>query len=117
MTDNRTTELLPCPICGRKATVSSWWSDAEECGIAGVGCSKESYVNGYECARIIVMRIDEKTALEDAIRIWNTRVEPNGGTCDNAELQAAYDAITAKCAELCRLCGFEMVDAAGEVIA
>lgn len=113
MSDNRTNELLPCPICGRKATVSSWWSDAEECGIAGVGCSRESYVNGYECARIIVMRIDEKTALEDAVRIWNTRVDPKDG---NAELQAAYDALTAKCAELCRLCGFEMVDAAGEAI-
>lgn len=79
------TTLLPCPICGRKATVSSWWSDAEECGIAGVGCSRESYVNGYECARIIVMRIDEKTALEDAVRIWNTRATHGTLTAEQVE--------------------------------
>ena len=87
---DKTTELLPCPICGRKATVSSWWSDAEECGIAGVGCSRESYANGYECARIIVMRIDEKTALEDAIRIWNTRAAH--GTLTAEQVREAIEA-------------------------
>lgn len=43
--------------------------------MAGVGCSRESYSNGYECARIYIMRVDERTAREDAIRIWNTRAE------------------------------------------
>lgn len=66
-------ELKRCPICGQQANVFSWWSEAEECGMASIGCSKESYINGYECARIHVMRADEKTALEDAVRIWNTR--------------------------------------------
>ena len=66
-------ELKPCPFCGSKATVHSWWSDIEECGVASIGCSRESYSSGYECARIHVMRVDEKTALEDAVRIWNTR--------------------------------------------
>ena len=32
------------------------------------------------------------------------------------DLQADYDAMVAKCAELCTLCGFSMVDAAGEVV-
>lgn len=66
-------DLKPCPFCGSKATVHSWWSDIEECGVASIGCSRKSYASGYECARIHVMRVDEKTALEDAVRIWNTR--------------------------------------------
>ena len=33
-----------------------------------------------------------------------------------AELQTDYDALVNKCAELCSLCGFSMVDASGEVI-
>ena len=73
MSDNNATELKPCPICGMRATIHSWWSDDEECGKASVGCSRESYTNGYECARIFIMRVNEKTAREDAIRIWNTR--------------------------------------------
>ena len=72
MSDSNAT-LLPCPICGRKATIDSWWSNDEECGKAWVGCSRESYTNGYECARICIMRCNEKVAKEDAIHIWNTR--------------------------------------------
>jgi hypothetical protein len=66
-------ELLPCPFCGRSAKVVSWWSVTEECGAAVAACTKESYVNGPECASILVMRADEKTAKEDAITIWNRR--------------------------------------------
>lgn len=73
--------LKPCPICGHKASINSWWSSDEECGVAGVGCSRASYTNGYECARIFIMRANEKTAREDAIRIWNTRAELGSGTC------------------------------------
>ena len=73
MTDSNATELLPCPFCGRRATIHSWWSSDEECGKANVGCSRESYSNGYECARIFIMRCDEKTARRDAMRIWNKR--------------------------------------------
>lgn len=106
------TTLLPCPICGRKATISSWWSSDEECGVASVGCSRESYSNGYECARIHIMRVDEKTAREDAIRIWNTRAELASWTCPFArptdltdgcaaferiaELEAAHGTLTAE---------------------
>lgn len=52
------TELLPCPFCGRPAKVESWWSDKEECGVAFARCTKESYVNGPECAQIWVMRVE-----------------------------------------------------------
>ncbi len=31
-------------------------------------------------------------------------------------LQADYDALVGKCAELCALCGFTMVDANGEAV-
>jgi len=66
-------ELKLCPFCGGEADVHSWWSDADECGRASVGCKRESYSNGYECARIYIRRCDAKTAERDAIRIWNTR--------------------------------------------
>ena len=35
---------------------------------------------------------------------------------ENAELRAAYDELTAIAAQLCRACGFQMVDASGEVV-
>ena len=35
---------------------------------------------------------------------------------ENAELQAAYDELTAIAVQLCRACGFTMCDASGEVI-
>ena len=66
-------KLLPCPFCGRAAKVYSWWIADDECGRAFVACDTESYTNGYECAVISVMRVDEKTARRDAIRLWNRR--------------------------------------------
>lgn len=68
-------ELKRCPFCGGEANIFSWWSENEECGKASVGCARESYTNGHECARIFIMRVNEKIAREDAIRIWNRRVE------------------------------------------
>lgn len=70
-----TDELKPCPFCGRRAEVYAWWSEQEECGCASVGCTRESYTNGYECARILIMRIDPKTAKRDAIAAWNRRAQ------------------------------------------
>ena len=72
--------LKPCPICGYTASIDSWWDSKEECGIASIGCGKQSYVNGYECVRMYVMRCDERTARNDAIILWNTRAER---TCRN----------------------------------
>lgn len=68
-------ELKPCPFCGRTAKVVSWWSAQEECGAAFVACNTESYTNGFECAVIHIMRVDEKTARKDAIAAWNRRAQ------------------------------------------
>ena len=68
-------ELLPCPFCGRFAKVDSWWSNQDECGKAVAHCSKESYDKGWLCATIYVERVDEQTAREDAIDMWNRRAD------------------------------------------
>ena len=38
-------------------------------------------------------------------------------TVERDELQEAYDEVAGIAADLCRACGFSMVDAAGEVVA
>lgn len=70
-----TNKLLPCPFCKCRADIHAWWSEQEECGCASVGCTRGSYANGYECARIYIMRIDTKTAKRDAIAAWNRRAQ------------------------------------------
>ena len=59
----------------------------------------------------------EKTCIE---RLQHENIELAQDLCkcmaERDELQAAYDEFTRIAAELCRACGFSMIDASGEVI-
>lgn len=84
MTNDR--ELLPCPFCGRKATIvmnsgSNWdGKDGEHinigamCGLWFVGCSY-SFFEGTdrlpECEISPAAKWYAK--LDDAVKLWNTR--------------------------------------------
>lgn len=56
----------------------------------------------------------------DAARLQreNMQLARDLGECmaERDELQAAYDEMAAIAADLCRACGFSMVDASGEVV-
>ena len=67
MTDNRTTELLPCPFCGGEAEVFNPFD--KTAGTWCVICRECACASGFE-----------QTEAE-AIAAWNTRAER---TCHNA---------------------------------
>lgn len=76
MTDNRTTELLPCPFCGGEAaivqtldtTVRTWF----------VTCSN------LKCS-VLAFRTKRYYTEAEAIDAWNTRAELGSGTCEMRE--------------------------------
>ena len=69
MTDNRTTELLPCPFCGGEAqkSVHAFW----HVGCQDKGCS------GYE---VYLKNYDTEA---EAIAAWNARAERGTLTADD----------------------------------
>ena len=78
MTDNRTTELLPCPFCGGEAEIvalDAWYKNP----FVGIGCSK--------CPAILAEYGEYKrfNTEAEAIAAWNTRAEQ---TC---KVAASYD--------------------------
>lgn len=66
-----TDELKPCPFCGSKAKIVTG-CDAEGDGVAHIYCTNRHISDS--CAAIFVERVDERTARQDAIKMWNRRV-------------------------------------------
>lgn len=60
--------LLPCPFCGSRAKVSNTKKKSNEEGFWAIVCTNE--VKGLMCSRIY-----HYGNLEDAKKIWNTRVD------------------------------------------
>jgi len=100
------------------------WFDAEhvETG-TGRGCP------GYDADRNYCKYHAQDFELNDAtvsrLKRENAKISAERDDwrrwCKNSEedfnrLQDAYDELIGKCAELCSLCGFSMVDASGEVV-
>ncbi len=71
MTDNQTTELLPCPFCGGEANIIDHHNDD---GSVSVGCNNDT------CLGFSGLGWLYKTEAE-AISAWNTRAELGSGTC------------------------------------
>ena len=63
-------------------------------------------------------KIDELQSKVDRLTRENVSLAHDLGECmaERDELRAAYDELTAIAAQLCRACGFSMVDASGEVV-
>ncbi len=74
------TELLPCPFCGRRASVvkdsgnevwgQSWLAGCTKCGIQFKVCGSNSWDSSKGSKAI------DKAAEAKAIALWNTRVTP-----------------------------------------
>ena len=77
MTDNRTTELLPCPFCGGEAHVVSDYSsehDETRWGLWHECCEHEESA-GYGNALFPWFETPWYKTKAEAIAAWNTRAE------------------------------------------
>ena len=68
--EGMTDELKPCPFCGSRAEILTG-CDNEGDGFAHVYCTNRHISDG--CADMFVQRVDERTARQDAIKMWNRR--------------------------------------------
>lgn len=86
MTDNRTTELLPCPFCGGEAQVMCMDLGDIEDGwkVWGVWCVDDLNAEGYRSHGHF---IDNYATEEEAIAEWNTRT----ATTDAEFARAVHD--------------------------
>ena len=93
MTDNRTTELLPCPFCGGEAKIIEaygWLVQCTSCfASVGQNCTEGGFLAG-----------DYRTEAE-AIAAWNSRAER---TCKPTEPARCLDGTDCP-AWLCSECG------------
>ena len=107
MSDNRTTELLPCPFCGGEAKLSHYETfDNDEWAVECMG----------------VCEIQPATCLfftkEQAIEAWNTRTPEQAiaatlgsGTCRNVHKEWEKSSFAGACTSFCcSECGAHYVD-------
>ena len=87
----------------------SAWFEAEHGAPGATECQPMRDLMG-EC--------DEYERIVDRLQRENMQLASDLGECmaERDELRAAYDALVAIAADLCRACGFSMVDAGGEVV-
>ena len=104
MTDNRTTELLPCPFCGGEAVLDKVdeGADYRPWFWYTVHCSNRDCV----CASLC----QEYETEAEAIAAWNTRAER---TCRNDKDKWSG---LAKYLFVCSECGWNLVDVGNDAI-
>ena len=83
-TDNRTTELLPCPFCGGEATVTEF---NQGCIISCENDAK-AWINGKDDVDGHLAHIQSRSKVE-AIAAWNTRA--TGGTLTAEQVREAIE--------------------------
>lgn len=121
MTDNRTTELLPCPICGKKVYIGLyddgrgdyWWM--VHGGMHYDECKCRLFMESCKFELEDETRVDYD---ENAIGIrgglarrWNTRAELGSGTCEMVLMWSDYEDgecyKCSKCGDFAFTCGGE----------
>ena len=97
MTDNQTTELLPCPFCGGEAQVMHMDLDSIEEGwkVWGVWCVDDLNAEDYRSHGHF---IDNYATEAEAIAVWNARAER---TCRNTHENRWFK---------CSACGYGFTD-------
>jgi len=101
MTDNRTTELIPCPWCGvdmKLHTINYPWADGDP----------SWYILHEDMAEAIrrkcPMEMGGYDTREEAIAAWNTRAELGSGTCHAIAIYNMHDEWFC---DSCSACGYE----------
>lgn len=106
MTDNRTTELLPCPFCGVEYTQVRWIgfkdksNGAFDAGYRGECCDCGALTRAYDTEA-------------EAIEAWNTRAERTCTIPQDWHEWPACSACGASCNRIdnyCPNCGAKVVD-------
>ena len=85
MTDNRTTELLPCPFCGGEAHICSDYSSERDKTLWNLWheCHEhDGKSRGYGLSLFPWFENPWYDTEAEAIAAWNTRAELGSGTCE-----------------------------------
>ena len=105
MTDNRTTELLPCPWCGEYPKLAEdggstgpWFCVWHDCPPVEGGKARH-YGESLGCISITTAWFHTEA---EAISAWNTRAELGSGTCEFVSSKGAdYTPV-------CSACGYKL---------